>query len=163
MNKKYLYRGVSKSQYAKESKGLEPKKVGPFIYVFSCGEIIDSGNGRVFSCGDGILCGENIENAILRHQIDQKAGFPTSGISTTPHYARAKFYATHNYTTSGYVLIIDREVLIINGITEYIVSEYVAKPSVPEDDEIILVAKDGGILPISIILDEIFFSHTSSR
>ena len=92
-------------------------------------------------------------NAVLRHQIDPKAGYPTAGVSTTPRYERAAYYATHGHSgQEGYVLKIDRELLAPHKVREYRVSDVVPRPSVPQDDEYILVATDGGALPKAIVV-----------
>lgn len=94
----------------------------------------------------------SVTNAIRQHQWKQR-GFPTSGVSTTPHFERAKFYAKRN----GVIVKIDRQSLTKFGIIEYDVDEYL-KPgeiAVPDDDEIILVKEDGGSFPKEIIVEVI--------
>lgn len=100
MSDRYLFRGVSEKQYTTQHLGLAPKKVGEFSYVFHLGEVVDQSTGRVFGVGEGVVCGENEVNAVLRHQIDPPAGFPTAGVSTTPHSDRAEYYATYGRTGS---------------------------------------------------------------
>ncbi len=48
---------------------------------------------------------------------------------------------------------IDRLLLEVNGVTEFVVSDYVTCPSIPEDDEVILVEKNYGTLPEAIIIE----------
>ena len=140
----YLYRGVN-PEIHKNGMGLSPKKIGNFKYSFQY-------DGTINFDGDARY-DPNEHNAVLRHQLNQE-GFPTSGISTTPHFDRAKFYALSNGRyKSGYVYKIDRNLLKKYKIKEYIVSEYINNPSVPEDDEVILVAENGGKLPKDIIVD----------
>ena len=90
------------------------------------------------------------ENAVRQHQWGQK-GFPTSGVSTTPHYHRAEFYAQKHRI----VLRIDRSLLEQYGIAEFKVRKYLKTHpkdiAVPEDDEIIIVKNGGGIFPQEII------------
>jgi hypothetical protein len=143
---RYLYRGVSNDIFKNNRGKLVPKVPETFSYCFKCGE------GLV--CGQGVA-GTSEVNAVIRHQLDQ-AGFPTSGISTTPHFDRAKFYALGGHTHAlGFVYKVDRELFALNGIREFIVAEYTVRPAAPEDDEVILVASDLGELPSDIIVDVI--------
>lgn len=105
----------------------------PFTYVFKA-------DGSIKADGSAIA-GPSIQNAVLGHQINSKR-FPTSGISTTPIFERAKYYATNGGAFSlGYVFKIDRELFERFRIEEYIVSEWVENPSKPEDEEVILVSQ----------------------
>lgn len=151
---RYLYRGVARAGNRDIVDGLRPKKTGAFTYVFHAGEVVDSTSGRVLRVGEGAVAGESDVNAVLRHQIDPEAGRPTAGVSTTPTYERAKYYATHGYSSQeGYVLKIDRKLLAPHGVDEYRVSDVVPQPSVPQDDEYILVATNEGALPKAIVVD----------
>lgn len=99
------------------------------------------------------ILGNLRRNAVVDHQKDQ-AGLPTSGISTTPHLDRAKFYATHGCTRPrGYIYVMDTSTFDAYRIKKYVVKEIVAVPNVPEDDEVTLVAHDFGILPKELIID----------
>ncbi len=88
------------------------------------------------------------EHAVNQHQWNQN-GFPTRGISTTPHIERARFYAQVNKV----IISIDRELLSKYGIKEYVVKEWISNldVAVPEDDEVILVMNDDGAFPEKII------------
>jgi hypothetical protein len=97
--------------------------------------------------------GKNAENAVVHHQQHQ-AGYPTSGISTTPHFERALFYATEGGKHSvGYVYVIDTDRCREHGVSLYVVNDIVPQPSIPEDEEVILVASDFGALPPEIIIE----------
>lgn len=149
----FLYRGISVSHFDKAKGMLIPKICDPFVHTFHCGE------GTW--CGCGATCGSSTENAVIRHQLKQ-AGFPTSGISTTPIFNRAKFYATHGgERVSGYIYKIDRNLLNIYSVAEYPVKDYVACPAIPEDEEVILVARDFGILPNEIVTEIISIQDVS--
>ncbi|HKZ39402.1 MAG TPA: hypothetical protein VJ044_00480 [Candidatus Hodarchaeales archaeon] len=92
-------------------------------------------------------------HAVNQHQWKQN-GFPTRGISTTPHIERAKFYAQ----TNKVVVKIERGQFEKYKIREYAVKEWVVSPldiAVPEDDEIILVQDTDGIFPKEIICEVI--------
>jgi len=143
----YLYRGVSDSIHRKNNGRLVPKKIEPFRYGFHWGE-------EGLTWGSGATWGSSERNAVIRHQLNQE-GFPTSGISTTPHFERAQFYATHGGKRAGYVYKIDRSLLDVHDVQEFIVSEFAKRSSVPEDDEVILVASDFGPLPEEIVVDVI--------
>ena len=143
-NKRYLFRGVSKELHERNGGKLIPKTLRPFEYTFKYGED---------KWGSGATYGTSDINAVVRHQLRQE-GFPTSGISTTPIFDRAKFYATRGgKATSGYVYIIDRDLLLKHGVKEFVVSEHASQPSIPEDYEVILVAKDSGSIREQVIID----------
>lgn len=77
---------------------------------------------------------------------------PTSGVSTTPYKARAEYYALAGGAgKTGVVYVIDTSVLVPNHVRQYDVNAIVPMPSVPEDEEVILVADDYGALPPEII------------
>ena len=84
------------------------------------------------------------------------AGISNSGISTTPHFTRAEFYA-HGFegTSDGFVYKIDADRLSEFDVDSYIVAAYVHGPdlSIPEDDEIILVTRDREALPGPLIVE----------
>ena len=144
--KKYLYRGVSSELHEKTGGRLVPKTTQAFTHTFKYGET---------KYGSGAKYGSAPANAVQRHQLNQ-AGYPTSGVSTTPHLGRAHFYATRGGTyRNGYIYKIDRELLEINGVKEYVVAQYVKVPSIPEDDEVILVEEKFGTLPDAIITEKI--------
>jgi hypothetical protein len=90
---------------------------------------------------------------VIRHQLNQE-GFPTSGISTTPHLERAVVYARGKSGDSeGFVYKIDRTALTARGVDEFVVARF-CSPSIPEDDEVILVVQGGGAhLPQELIVE----------
>lgn len=137
-----LFRGVSCEAFL-DGTGLSPKKSGQFSYSARSGEV---------RSGQGWRSGTGAGNAVLKHQLRQE-GYPTSGVSTTPLYERALFYATRGGTTSGYIYKIDREQLHLLGVREFVVSDIIPFSSVPEDQEVILFAKDGTSLPTNVVLD----------
>lgn len=96
-------------------------------------------------------------NAVILHQLHQ-AGHLTSGISTTPHLSRAEFYARgKDKVSDGYVLKIDRHALEMNDVKQHVVANY-CKPSVPEDDEVVLETINGSPLPKSVVVEVIYLS-----
>jgi len=106
--------------------------------------------------GDGnATFGPSEQNAIYGHQLDSKK-FLTSGVSTTPFFERARYYATGGCKFSGYVFKISREIFIASGGSEYIVSEWVTEPQEPEDQEVILVDKEQGAIPKTAMIEVTF-------
>jgi hypothetical protein len=145
---RYLYRGVNPSLYEATNGMLVPKAIGqPFKQSTYFGGDNYYGDGSVF--------GESERNAVIQHQRDSD-NHQTSGVSTTPFYENARRYATHNGKySSGYIYKIDTQLLESHGISYFVVAEHATKPAIPEDKEVILVAKDFGVLPIEIIVEVI--------
>lgn len=142
---RYLYRGVSEEMHNTDA-GLVPKGTSFYRTIIV---------GEGFIVGSGVTVGSSMNNAIVGHQIDS-AKFPSSCISTTPFIDRAKIYALSNSKNAkGILYKIDRVLLSKNKVREYRVSEYAESPSIPEDDEVILVAENNGILPHEVIVDTI--------
>ena len=87
-------------------------------------------------------------------------GFPTSGISTTPHLERAAIYARGKDGLSiGFIYKIARARLKEHDVREYIVADYATYPSVPEDDEVILVTPYSQHLSEDLIIEIISISE----
>jgi hypothetical protein len=100
------------------------------------------------------ILGERPEHAVREHQWESK--FETSGISTTPHFKRAAHYA------NGEIIVkIDTSLLEAHEICIYPVADYVDRQfiCVPEDEEIILVFKDGCVFPREIIIETIMMQE----
>lgn len=138
---KYLYRGVSALMYEKLNGKLTPKKEGtPFSTYVGCGQ-------THAVCGSGVMSGKCDQNSIVLHQWKQE-GHPTSGLSFTPHYDRALFYAKHGGKYErGYIFRVDVSIFESLGGTVYSVNKRVPAPSIPQDDEHILIAKGFGSIP----------------
>lgn len=146
MDAEFLYRGVSKSFHREKGGLLKPKVQGPFTYSFHWNE---GGLGW-----DSRTWASTSANAVIRHQLNQE-GFPTSGISTTPHSQRAIVYSHGpSGTECGYVFKISRKALLSRGIEQFVVAKY-CKPSAPEDDEVILLTPDGDHLSSEVIVEVI--------
>jgi hypothetical protein len=96
-----------------------------------------------------VTCGNSEQNAVFVHQTDS-AKFPTSGVSTTPVFNRAKYYALHG-RDKGIVVQIDRELLCPMHVREFPPKSTISTPVVPEDQEVILVGSDNGPLPDALI------------
>ena len=148
----FLYRGVSKELHKKNNGRLIPKG-DKFTHMFYP-------SGHLYP-SRGIFAGECEQNAVVTHQFAElmtEQGFRSAGISTTPISERAKYYATHindSVTTDGYVYVIDCSKLDTCEVEQKIVSELVEFPSKPEDEEVILVAKNRGVLPTEIVVETI--------
>jgi hypothetical protein len=147
-----LYRGVSKEKYDKDGKELKPYKIGQFESIIS----LDEGH----RLGEGFTLDSTVNNSIVKHQKDSSR-YPTSGISTTPIFDRAKYYALHGgKKEKGYVFVFDRNVLDKYSVKEFVVSEYVEFPNVPIDKEVILYSEMNTINELSkeliIRVEEVF-------
>jgi len=151
----YLYRGFGIQVYDSVTRALTPKAPGQRTYLFSYNENI--------KYDDSATYGQSEPNFVLRHQLNQE-GYSTAGISTTPHRERAIFYALGGGKHSkGIILTIDRNLLTQHGVTEYIVSKTVKDPAVPEDNEVILVAQNGGPLPLEIVIAKEYVCNLGVR
>lgn len=143
----FLFRGVSEAFHQANGGLLKPKVQGPFSYEFHWDE-------PGLTWDSGATLDSTSTNAVIRHQLNQE-GFPTSGISATPHLERAILYTRgKDGRASGYVFKIDRSALLHHGITEFVVAQFCV-PSILEDDEVILVVPDGLHLPPSVIIEVI--------
>lgn len=143
----FLFRGASEAFHQASGGLLKPKVQGPFTYEFHWDE-------PGFTWDSGVTWDPTSTNAVIRHQFNQE-GFPTSGISTTPHLERAILYARgRGGTSGGYVFKIDRKALQHHGVAEFVVSKFCA-PSIPEDDEIILVVPNRLHLPSAVVVEVI--------
>ncbi len=143
---RYLYRGVNQDLYRSTGGKLRPK---------ACGE--DFKRSVYYSEGvsynDGTVHGKSERNAVIMQQRDSSK-YRTSGVSTTPIYENAVRYATHDGKhPSGYVYKIDTTLLEAHGVKAYPVNQHALKPAIPENQEVILVASDYGVLPVQIIVD----------
>lgn len=107
---KYLYRGVSECMHNRNQGRLIPKKFSGFKYTFRLNEDVRLDNGAKL--------GNSPDNAVIRHQL-RREGFPTSGISTTPFFEQAKFYATVSGKYPGYIYKIERAILASSGVKEF--------------------------------------------
>ncbi|SRR6266481_4438927 len=145
MDQQFLYRGVTARFHLANNRLPKPKVQGPFTYGFHWNE-----PGHVW--GSGATWGSSPTNAVIRHQLNQE-GFPTAGISTTPHIERAIVYARgEDGIDSGYVFKITRSALERHRVTEFVVAQF-CQPSVPEDDEVILVISDAPHLPPAVVAE----------
>lgn len=145
MDSELLFRGVSEAFHRANGGILIPKAQGPFTYRFHWDE-------PGFTWDSGVTWDSTPTNAVIRHQLNQE-GFPTSGISTTHHLDRALFYVRGTEgNAGGYVFKIFRGALSSELIDEFVVSKFCA-PSIPEDDEVILVTQNGSHLPATVVVE----------
>ena len=151
-----LYRGFARAAYEKTAGGLRPRAPGvPFEHCFKAGEILRPSTGEVLKAGVGAVAGLSDTNAALRHQADPgDRNWRDSGISTSPYRDRAVYYATAgNCGQPGCFLVVDTKLLSWHAVTAYRVAEIATTPSIPDDDEYILVAADFCDLPEAIVVD----------
>lgn len=145
MDRRILYRGVSLEQHGAGS-GLSSRSSETFELMFRIGDL-----GLKFDMG--AVFGSSATNAVIAHQIDS-SHYPTRGISTTPHFDRARHYALNGGRREmGMVYHIDASTLSQSHVSVYVVSDYAREPNVPEDDEVILVPmRPVGQLPQQLLL-----------
>ncbi len=142
----FLYRGVSLDMHEFSKGVLAPKVTGSFEYAFEWGE-------PGIAWGGGATWGTSSTNAVVRHQLNQE-GYPTSGISTTPQFERAAFYARLGGAREvGIVYKLDCRALNAGGVRILRVADFVKIPSVPADDEYVLVPPDGASIPPNAICE----------
>lgn len=104
--------------------------------------------------------GEKPEHAVREHQWDKPGNqYETSGVSTTPHFHRARYYAeycdpTRMIVATKFIATIDATIFGALGICAHRVADYVPSSliSVPEDDEIILVCPAAPHFPKELIV-----------
>jgi len=138
-----LYRGLHQSKYKSLASILTPKVFEHFMKPPKYGI-------AQWNCS---TWGESEINAVIEHQHNQ-LGLPTSGLSTTPIFERAKFYALGRYKTGfGYVISIDSESLPALGVKQFVVNDIVRKPSILDDQEVILVAESFGSIPEQAVIE----------
>jgi len=138
-----LYRGFGLGTVAET---LIPKQSGNFEHLFHHDGLIKHDGSAAY--------GKSARNAVLLHELHQK-GYPTAGISTSPHRHRALFYALGGGAhREGTIITIDRDKLVEFNVVEHPVAATVTNPSIPEDEEVILVSKFGGALPLAIVIAE---------
>ena len=145
MTHRYLYRGINEEMYRSSGGVLRPRLINtPFTYVFKADASVRADGSAT--------AGPSEKNAVYGHQLSSEK-FPTSGVSTTPVFQRAQYYAIKGGLYAlGYVFKLDRKVLESIGVKEYIVSKWVENPSIPEDEEVILIAQDQGELPMDVVV-----------
>jgi hypothetical protein len=134
---KYLYRAL-RSVEIQEGNILIPKSTEKFASDPRFG--IDT----VFPISFG-----SSENAARQHNWNQN-GYPTRGISTTPFYERALFYAERNNSPIAKIDTANFDKL---GIEIYFVRDLKHGIAVPEDDEHILIYEKDGAFPHEIIVE----------
>ena len=123
-----LYRGISKTKYERDKCRIVAHRVEAFSKTTKLDEEM--------SLDEGFTLDSSAENAVVMHQKDSSK-FPTSGISTTPIFERAKYYAL-GHCDEGYVFEIDEGILSSLGIRAHRVSEFTSMPKIPEDEEVII-------------------------
>jgi hypothetical protein len=134
---KFLYRALRPTEIKR--RVLIPKK--PFTPF-----VADLMFPQVFP----VRFGKFPEHAVRAQQLDSNK-YRTSGVSTTPHLKRAKYYAQRN----RHIARIAVKRLAACGVQTFQVSEHV-QPSLitkPEDDEVILVCPGAKYLPKDIVVD----------
>lgn len=148
----FLYRGANVEMHKSSGGRLYPKAIGQaFKQAVYYGDTGDCETNTFYN--DGSTYGASITNAVIKHQQSSSKN-RTSSVSTTPHFERAKLYATWG-DKSGVVYKIDVSLLEGYGVEICSVEEHAHQPKIPEDEEYILVAKNNDALPEEIIVEVI--------
>lgn len=146
---KLLYRGVKASMHQSTGGTLGPKSPGGVrATAFDRSGSVPRTRGAD-PRDSGAVRDYSVTNTILLHQLRQE-GHATSFISTTPKQANAEKYALFEEDT-GVIYVIDADRLAAAGVEALLVKDFVPVPSILDDEEIVLRAKDGGSLPSTII------------
>jgi hypothetical protein len=142
-----LYRGVKLSMHVESEGRIAPKRQGAFEHELTADSTLITADNALVTIGPSAV------NAVHWHQFAQHH-HPTSGISTSPHFECAAYYATSGRVPGeqGVVYEIDRTGLDRCNVREFIVAKYVARPRVPSDDEVILVTVSGESLPPELVV-----------
>lgn len=112
---RHLRRGVSIEMHEVLGGVLRPRQFAPFT------KVPEFGRDEWSNC---FLCDSSLD-AVVEHQRHQ-AGDPASGVFTTPHFERARFYATRaGEFLAGYIHVIDRIFCQGRGVTLYAVNDTV--------------------------------------
>lgn len=133
-NANYLFRGINKDMLESANRKLVPKgdiqdaQLYPSQYLFP---------------SEKLFPGNHYLNAVDIHQNENRFDQDdfknrSAYLSTTPHFERAKYYATKGNALVGYVFVLDRTKLAKYQIEEFIVSEIATDIKVPEDEEVLL-------------------------
>jgi hypothetical protein len=129
-------------------RALRPEEISGGVFIpRSCGPFVDE--PRLPQILPFTL-GKRREHAVRAQQWDSKK-YPTSGVSTTPHLKRAKYYG-QNHRTIAKIAVdrLDQFRVQMFRVSEHIHSSQIC---VPEDDEVILVCPDAECFPKEIIAD----------
>jgi hypothetical protein len=141
----YLFRGV----------GIEMHNNGEGLKSKGTEFNIEGQLGDDFAMlGNGMLHGSAEVNAILAHQTDSSK-YPTSGVSTTPHFERAKYYATKGGTASGIVYKIDPLKFSEFEIKIFRIKDHIPFPKIAEDDEVIILQNSGLKINEKVVIEVI--------
>ena len=142
-----LFRGVSLSMHLGSEGRIAPKRQGAFEHEFTCDSTLITMDNSLVTIGPSEV------NAVHWHQFAQDH-HPTSGISTTPSFERAVYYATGGGVPGarGVVYEINRAGLDQCKVRQFVVAEYVTSPRVPVDDEVILVTESSEPLRAELVV-----------
>ena len=147
--KMYLYRGMNIKMYNELKGQLIPRGTMTTANLFPGEHLFPSDNS--FPGNHHLNAIDKHQNPNRYHEEDFKNN--SAYLSTTPHFKRAKNYATNGNTLPGYVFYIERSTLTELNIHEYSVSELATIITVPEDDEVLLLTNPvGAPLPKEVII-----------
>ena len=144
-----LYRGINKRADEANDGRLLPK--GNSV------EVVPLLDGR-WKLDGKFKLGHCESNTARAHQIESGL-YNGCGISTSRSESRAINFATCNSTKDGYVYIIDEKLLEGANIIAYEFPD----PLYPDEQEVTLIEKSGGLLPKAVIVEKYSVSSDGKR
>lgn len=140
-----VFRGVNFDLWKviNDEKVIKPKGLGLDF------EITFKHDGSIRYDGSATF-GSSIQNAVNGHQISSDK-FPTSGISTTPIWERAMYYALRGLNKgNGVILEMNLNNLDKSEFEWHEINKLIANPTCREDNEILIRRFDNGVFPLSL-------------
>lgn len=144
-----LYRGVNKSQDAKDDGKIYPKGASVKVVARHDGRIKYDGT---FFYGPCVL------NTARAQQIDSGL-YDGAGISTSRSERTARHFATSGNTEDGFVYVIDASRLTEEGVVSFEFSN----PEHPHEREVTLILRSKECLPPSLIVEKYEISINGER
>ena len=135
-----LYRGVNKTLDRENSGRLSP--------TGTLTEVTPLFDGK-WELDGRFNLGASESNTARAHQIETGL-YGGCGVSTTRSEEKAISFATQKYSVSGYIYLIDEEMLENSNVTPYEFQD----PKYPNEKEVTLIERNGDALPECIILEK---------
>ena len=142
----FLYRGVSKIDDERNGRLIKPKgeKVA----------IVGQAGERWMQAGEGVECGQSINNAVIAHQYDSDVS-NTAYISTTKNKKVAKKFATSDGIEDGYIYTLDRDKFEQYGVTS--IERDIG--CVNDEEEVSITTLNLGPIPSGVIVSKILIEN----
>lgn len=132
-------------------KGYVEPKGREFQLMFTYDKIkLPDGKEHLIKHAGSITYGLSSQNAVFGHQINSNK-FPTSGISTTPIWERAMYYALKGLKKgNGVILEMNLNNLDKSEFEWHEINKLIANPTCREDNEILIRRFDNDVFPLSL-------------